>query len=189
MIKYFSGLAGTQPSLHYPLTNDQNASHALEHVVCQASSHPLSTESSSWSRSRKPKSRQEKLVTAYEALRPKRLSGRQGLPGKTQLALPYKKQKWFHWSNCSLQNITALQLAMGPLGLEVPRAQILPHHGSRTQDIVSGASALCSGVPQVPSWKIVSVLVRLVGRRNFFGVNNHIHYQQCRNNLVLFSWK
>lgn len=55
--------------------------------------------------------------------------------------------------------------SMGPPGLEVARAQILPHHGPRTQDIVLGASALCSGVPQAPSWKAVSVLVRLVRRK------------------------
>lgn len=69
------------------------------------------------------------------------------------------------------------------------RAQILPCHGRRTQDIVLGASALCSGVPQVSSWKADSGLVRLVRRRCFFSVNNHIHCQQCRNSLVLFSWK
>lgn len=112
-----------------------------------------------------------------------------GVTWKNTTASALQKAEIFSLKHCSLLNTTALQVAMGPPGLEVARAQILPHHDPRTQDIVLGACALCSDIPQVPPWKAVSVLIRLVRRRNFFNVNSHIHYRQYRNNLVLFSWK
>lgn len=180
-----SPLTGTLLTWHHSPDKLSPISCAQGDVACQANSYMLIHETSSQTGPRSQKSQQERPMWI---LRPEMLPEGQGLPVKTQLAVLYKTHKLFHQSSRSLQHTTALQAAMGPRSLAVPKAHILPD--PCTQGPRCWFSSLGPGAPQThTSGKVVSFLEGWQGEETSSVWTTIFSIGSAETTQLFFNWK